>query len=283
MKIERLIDILEDLFPKNTAIENDRLGLQVYTANNEIKKSLLAMELNEDVAEEASIEGCNAIICFHPLIYKPLESISINDRVGNIVAKLIKNEIALYVVHTNFDSYPRGTNNIFAKKLGLAIESPLIPSPEQEGYGIGVAAYSENQLSGEDLLDRISQICNSPLRFCNGKENAPINKIGIICGSGSSMLRDEYADIFDAFITADVSYHTFHRFNKKMMLIDPGHYEMEQFVPQAMAAELSEECNQAGIELVLSKVMTNPVKYYPKTDDYLNRQTIYRLFNKIME
>ncbi len=280
MKIDRLIEILKQEFPEDTAIEKDKVGLQVYTGGEEINRILISMELNTNVIDEAFEKHCNCIIAFHPLIYKPLETITIQDRVGKILFKLIKSNISLFIVHTNFDSYPKGTNYIFASKLGLKPNKILYPNDRINGYGLGLISQSEKPLSRDELLEIISNVCNSPLKYCNGNKSDGIVNVGIICGSGSSLLKDEFAEDCDAFITADINYHTFHRFEGKMMLIDPGHYEMEQFVPEALVESLLSRYSDEIPELVLSNVYTNPVKYYPDTYEYINRQINYRLINK---
>lgn len=280
MKIDRLIEILKQEYPEDTAIEKDKIGLQVYTGNENINRILISMELNPRVVDEALENHCNCILAFHPLIFRPLEIINIQDRVGNILYKLVKSDISLFIIHTNFDSYPFGTNYIFASKLGLKPVSVLYPDENFEGYGLGLIARTDRPLTEEELLEKISTVCNSPLKYCNGRKSEGIVNIGIICGSGSSLLKDEFSNQCEAFITADVSYHTFHRFEGKMMLIDPGHYEMEQFVPEALAKSLLNKYNNELPEIILSNIYTNPIKYYPDTNEYINRQINYRLINK---
>ncbi len=280
MRIEQLIEILKSEFPEETAIEDDKIGLQIYTGTGNIDKILISMELNSQVAEEAVTQKCQCIISFHPLIYRPLDNISINSRIGSILTQLIKADISIFIVHTNFDAYHKGTNFVFAQKLELTPINVLYPSDKFEGSGIGLIAKTEDALSQQELLSKISAICHSPLRYCNGSKNQGIKNIGIICGSGSSLLKDEFVIECDAFITADISYHTFHRFDGKMMLIDPGHYEMEQFVPEAMLESLKSNYSDELPEIILSKVYTNPVHYFPNTEEYRNKQINYRLLNK---
>jgi putative NIF3 family GTP cyclohydrolase 1 type 2 len=101
-----------------------------------------------------------------------------------------------------------------------------------------------------------------------------IKRIAIVGGSGSSFLESALDAKADAFISADISYHTFHRAENNIMLIDPGHYEMEQFVPEGLADALNKEFPNGSIDNILvSKIVTNPVHYYPNTGEYKLRQS----------
>lgn len=124
-----------------------------------------------------------------------------------------------------------------------------------------------------ELLIRLSGICNSPVRYCHGKDDNQIKRIAIVGGSGSSFIEDALKANADAFITADVSYHNFHRVEGKMALLDPGHYEMEQFVTKGLHDFLSSKIDE-NVNLCISHAYTNPIRYYPD-NDYTKKQKLY--------
>jgi dinuclear metal center YbgI/SA1388 family protein len=282
MVLNTLIDEINYLLPPESAMENDRLGLQIQ-AKNSVEKILVVYELNYKSISEAIETKSDCIITFHPLIYQPLKQIHLDERVGAITTQLIKNEISLFSVHTAFDAYKYGTSRIFANKLGLETQSNLVENAEHPDTGMGVICINNENLTLSDLLDRVCNVSNSPLKYCEGKTNTPIRKIGILGGSGGSFLNIAMNKQLDAFITADLSYHQFHLAAGKMMLIDPGHYETEQFIVEGLTKLIYNEIGKKyNIEIVASKNYTNPIKYYPNTTYFENKQKEI-LNNKIEE
>ncbi|MFA7325277.1 MAG: Nif3-like dinuclear metal center hexameric protein [Candidatus Kapaibacterium sp.] len=262
MELSKLVNIFELEFPPKTAWSDDSIGLQISNSKSRIKNVYLTLELNEDSISEALLYSSDLIVTFHPLIFRPLSTITTDNRVGNLVSKLIKNDIGLYVIHTNFDSHPYGTSYEFCKQLGFECSKFLIPDVNIDGYGMGVIIELENSIKINKLLEKVSDICNSPLKYNIGV-NDNITKIAIIGGSGSSYIQEAYKLGCDVFITADIKYHDFHSVEGKMAIIDPGHYEMEQFVPIAMKNILKEKLGE-GINIITGNVLTNPVNYYPE-------------------
>ena len=273
MDIYQLIFEMERLFPIKTALKDDRIGLQINSGKYLITSILFAYELTEDVVDEAVDLKCDLIVAFHPLIYSPLREINSGDRVGDLTIKLIRNDISLYIVHTNFDAHYLGTNKILADKLGLVRTYPLIEPNVINNNGFGIIGSLDKELYYKDFIEKLSSIFCSPLRFCQGKDTI-IGKVAILGGSGSSFLSNVIESGVDAFITADVSYHNFHRVAGKIWLIDPGHYEMEQFVTKTMIDIFTEETNYDNLKIYSSKVLTNPVFYYPNTEEYRNKQIL---------
>jgi dinuclear metal center YbgI/SA1388 family protein len=283
MRLKKLLNIIEENLPPKTAMEGDKIGLQIQSGREEVTSLLITLELNDEVVEEAKENNIDCIITFHPLIFNPITAIYDDDRVGRLSSKLIKNSIALISIHTNFDAFSSGTSKILADKLKLNIVSTLIPNNEFPGCGMGVIAHPDEIITSRELLDRISSVCNSPIRYCPGRENKDIYNIGIVGGSGSSFIDDALSNELDAFITADITYHNYHKVLGKMMLIDPGHYEMEQFVPDGIAKLLHEKLDKNEYKnLIVSSCLTNPVKYFPDTEIYINRQREFLLnYNKL--
>jgi GTP cyclohydrolase I len=273
MLIENLLKVIDKCLPPESAMTNDRLGLQVQSGRREVNRILVTLELNEEVISEAIEKNSDCIITFHPLIFHPLTSINDNDRVGKLCSELIHNSIALIAIHTNFDAYSQGTSKIFADKLGLESIGFLTPDLFFEDCGMGIIAKPTTPLSSGDLLEKISSICLSPLRYCEGKKIKDIKKIAIVGGSGSSFLDNAIESGADVYITADITYHTFHKALGRIMLIDAGHYEMEKFVPYALADFLKSKLGDGYYKSIFaSYTWTNPVRYYPMTDYYTEKQ-----------
>lgn len=276
MQLFELIKLINKILPPETAMADDRIGIQIESDKLIIKSVLISFEINEDTVEEAINSGSDCIVVFHPLIFMPLKKIIQSDRVGRLVSKLIKNDISLISVHTAFDSFINGTNKILADLFGLKIISKLVPDPNYEGCGMGIIGEFDRAIHYKELIERVHNVCKSPLKFTEGKTEF-LKTVAVVGGSGSSFLNDVLAKDIDAFITADISYHTFHAVKGKLWLIDPGHYEMEQFVGRGIAESLAPILPNE-ISIVISKSYTNPVRYFPNDLDYERLQI--ELLNK---
>lgn len=101
------------------AEEWDNVGLQIGSSSLEVKKILVALDVDENVVQEAVDNNVQLIISHHPLLMKGIKSINIDQPKGNLISKLIKNNISVYAAHTNLDSVQGGVNTILAEKLGL--------------------------------------------------------------------------------------------------------------------------------------------------------------------
>ena len=91
MKAKKIIDFLEEKYPKSNAEEWDNVGLLVGNINKDIKKIQLSIDATEKAIEYAVENGINMIITHHPLIFKPLKSIVISELLGRKIIKLIEN------------------------------------------------------------------------------------------------------------------------------------------------------------------------------------------------
>jgi dinuclear metal center YbgI/SA1388 family protein len=130
MLIKDFLRAFDSIVPLASAgYEKDAIGLQIgYEAGAELSKVLLAYEITNEIIDEAISMQANLILCYHPLIFPSITSITNSTRTGALVRRLIENKIALYVIHTSFDSQPEfGTSAMMAAKLGLLNPKPVAP------------------------------------------------------------------------------------------------------------------------------------------------------------
>ena len=133
MKIANFIKAFNEVVPLAAiGYAKDAVGLQVgFEKSAELRKVLLAYEITDEVIEEALQVNANLIISYHPLIFPNISSVTDSTRTGSLIRKLVKNDIALYVIHTAFDSHPEfGTSRLMADALGLQKIHPLVPLSE---------------------------------------------------------------------------------------------------------------------------------------------------------
>lgn len=272
MQLRDLIETIDAFFPPETALDGDRTGLQLQSGRSNVSSVLFAYEMTPEVVSEAQSLSADCIVAFHPLIYSPLKEISDGERVGFIVTRLVQSEIALISVHTRFDVFSLGTSRILADLFGLREAEFLVPNATRTDFGMGIVGNLANPMPGSRFVQMVSDKLGAPVRFAEGAAE-PIERVAVVGGSGTSFMEDALRRGAQAFVTADASYHRFHEVRGKLWLVDPGHFEMEQFTAYAMASALRSELAKIGLEkIMISRAYTNPVRYYPDTEKYINLQ-----------
>lgn len=126
----RLIQLFEEFSPKRYALEGDPIGLQIGTLNKPIEKVMIALDVLEEVADEAIEQHVDLIIAHHPLIYRPIKNLDTESVYGRTIKKLITRDIAVYAAHTNLDVAVGGVNDLLADALQLKDAKVLVPTIE---------------------------------------------------------------------------------------------------------------------------------------------------------
>lgn len=126
----QIIELFEQFSPKQYAMEGDPIGLHVGQLNKTVTKVMIALDVLEEVVDEAIQQGVELIIAHHPLIYRPLKRIDTMSAGGRIIEKLIKHDIAVYAAHTNLDVAKGGVNDLLAEALQLRETQVLVPTHE---------------------------------------------------------------------------------------------------------------------------------------------------------
>lgn len=130
MKIKDIISVLEEMAPLAYAEDFDNVGLLVGDQNVEATGVLVCHDALEHIIEEAIIKKCNMIVCFHPILFAGLKKITGKTYVERAIIKAIKNDIAIYAVHTALDNHQDGVNKIFCDALQLINTKILIPKEQ---------------------------------------------------------------------------------------------------------------------------------------------------------
>ena len=256
MKGLDIITIFESIYPKNLAYEWDNVGQQVGSLNKEIKTILLTLDVTKEVIDEAIAFKVDMIVAHHPLIFSPINSVNTDTYRGMQIEKLIKNDITLYIAHTNFDISNKGMNLILGDMLGLRNQKILDYTTENEGLGrIGEIEVCDTKVV-IDMVKETFKVKNA--RFI-GDINSKVSKIAISGGSGSSNIYNAKKMGADLYVSGDLSYHHAHdALAIGLNCLDIGH-NIEKF----FVYELKNILKDAGItsNILVSKIDTNPYKF----------------------
>ena len=127
MKIKEITSYLESIAPLSYQESYDNSGLIVGNPNDEVNKALISLDCTEEIVDEAIAKGCDIIISHHPIVFKGLKRFNNANYVERTVIKAIKNNIALYAIHTNLDNVLGGVSSKIAQKLELVNHAILNP------------------------------------------------------------------------------------------------------------------------------------------------------------
>ncbi|NQX90980.1 MAG: Nif3-like dinuclear metal center hexameric protein [Flavobacteriales bacterium] len=127
MLLKELINYLQDWAPLSLQESYDNSGLIVGDPNKEVSKALVCLDSTEDVLDDAIAMGAEVVIAHHPIVFSGLKRFNGSTYVERVVMKAIKNDIALYAIHTNLDNVKTGVNEMIATKLGLENYQILAP------------------------------------------------------------------------------------------------------------------------------------------------------------
>lgn len=131
-KTSDILGIINKIAPVSLAEEWDNPGLQVGDPGAEANRIMVALDPTSDVIASAIASSCQILVTHHPLIFKPLKSISTATRQGTLIHTAIRAGLSIVSMHTNYDIASGGLNDLLSKKLGLSACVPLQYTTAQE-------------------------------------------------------------------------------------------------------------------------------------------------------
>ena len=129
MCINDLIKELEAFAPPVYQESYDNAGLITGNRGWDCTGVLCTLDCTEAVVMDAVAKNANLIVAHHPILFSGIKKLSGNGYVERALIAAIKNDIAIYAIHTNLDNVAKGVNNRIADKLGLEQRRVLVPKP----------------------------------------------------------------------------------------------------------------------------------------------------------
>jgi dinuclear metal center YbgI/SA1388 family protein len=261
MKIKQITNFLESYAPLSYQESYDNCGLIVGDAKAEVKGALITLDCTEAVIDEAIATGCNLVIAHHPIIFSGLKKLNGSNYIERTVIKAIKNNIAIYAIHTNLDNVFNGVNAKIAEKLGL-INCKVLALKQEVNLdlvGSGIIGELKTPINTEVFLESLKTKMQTKCIRHTLIVKEKIQRVAVCGGSGSFLLKNAKAAKADVFITSDFKYHEFFDAENKIVIADIGHYESEQFTKDLIYDLLVKNFTKFAVRL--SKVNTNPIKY----------------------
>ena len=217
MKLQEIYNFLDSLSSFELQEKWDNSGLNLGRMDTEVSEVVLSLDIDEELINNA--KSGTLFVVHHPIIFGGLKSLDLSKYPANLLAKMIKKDISLIAMHTNFDK-THLNRYVFEKVLGFKTD-------KQSDF---ICTFSK-KFSKDELLNLIkSKLGLKHLKVVNPKN--VINSVALTTGAGASLL--DFVDA-DCFLTGDIKYHdAMKALSEGKMMIDIGHFESEQFFVDAI-------------------------------------------------
>lgn len=175
--VKDIFDYLNTLAPVGLKMSFDNVGILVGSADAPVKKCLFALDITDEVIDEAMSICADLIVSHHPLIFHELKSVVAEDLVGRKIIKLIKNDISAVCMHTNLDIAQDGVNDALMSALGGCVSGFLeLCGTDADGAPVGCGRIGElsesiDPQSFSSSWAKNTEICNHCRRTCKGPCN----------------------------------------------------------------------------------------------------------------
>lgn len=362
LKLAHIIEVLEQWAPPSLQESYDNCGLLTGTPETEFTGAVVCLDATEEVILEAASKGFNLVIAHHPIVFSGLKKLNGENYIERAVLAAIRNQVAIYALHTNLDAVQTGVNRRIGDLLGMTNMAILRPAKNQllqlstyiplntvdlvrnamfeagagtigqysncsfsvEGHGTfkaaeganpfvgeigethtepevrvelvvprwlkgrveaalkrahpyevvafnwialenthvevgsGMVGTLPNPLSASDFLAKVKNTFGGMVRHTRLLSDA-VQRIAWCGGSGSFLLEDAIRQKADVFLSSDFKYHQFFDADNKIVIVDIGHFENEQFTMHLIYEVLNKNFpNFAGC---ITQVHTNPIHY----------------------
>ncbi|MGI6123587.1 MAG: Nif3-like dinuclear metal center hexameric protein [Acetivibrionales bacterium] len=248
MKLKKITSFLEERAPISLQESYDNSGLILGNPDAEISKVLVCLDVDDDAVDYAISQNCKLILSHHPTIFKAIKNFT-GTKESSLLIKAIKNDLALYSSHTNFDSADGGLSDLICSKLGLknikVLKSFLYDSAD---YGAG--RYGETDpIDGLRFINLIrSRLSVDVVRYV-GQIPQTVTKVAVYNGSYDRDIIGELIKINPVIlITGDLKYHDAQELlYNGIFTIDAGHYGTEIIFVDEMSQILEDQFSNIEI------------------------------------
>ena len=250
MTVEEIYRSLSRRIPEELREPWDNDGLMCSDdTSKEVHRAIVTLDVTENIVDYAISSGIDLIVSHHPLIFKPIISVTEESNVARKVIKLIKNGIAVISLHTRADKVSGGVNDILADILGI---KDFVPFGEGDLGRIGML---DEETSLEDFSYQVKTLLD-----CDGIRVAdaciPVQKVAVVGGDGKDFVRDALALGADTYVSGRISYNMMEEaLEMGINLIEAGHFFTEQPVTSFFQSLLMRLDPDMYIEVVDSNLI----------------------------
>lgn len=259
MKINKVLEILNEWAPEADAQEWDNVGLLIGSEEDELTGILVALDVTEAIANEAKESGSNLIITHHPIIFSPLYTLRRREYPASVIVQLIKNDLSVYTMHTNLDIAESGVNETLAEKLKL---KQIKPFDDSELGALGRIGDLQSEVRMGDFLKELKSVLEVESLTYKGDTSKFIKKVALCSGAGGSFIETAVRMNADVFVSSDFKHSNWLEAGDRIALVNAGHFESEEVVLDTIIDKLGRRMQKVDISIRKAKSESKPYKLY---------------------
>lgn len=224
MTLDDVLTALRHLAPEETALDKDPVGLLIGREADDVTRIGVCLDCTPDAAHRAIEAEVGLVVAHHPLIYRPLTHVG-TDPISRAVVTLVKADIALYAMHTNWDRAAGGINDTLAECLELSDVRPLGTEGEAALPRIGGLSPPRPLADFARFVETaLGCAGTSALRVNRVNPAGMITRVAVCGGAGAGLAEAALAAGAQAYVTSDVRHHEFWEAEAcGLALLDAGH------------------------------------------------------------
>ena len=253
MTLKELYDYLEEKMPLSLREEWDNDGMMCCPDTKaEVKRVLVSLDVTEEIVDYAIDRGFDLIISHHPLIFRPISSVTDSGNVSRKIIKLIESGVSVFSFHSRADKVVGGVNDILCDLLGIF-------NAESFGEGgLGRIGEIDEEIALEDFVYRVKQTLGSDMvRYSDGLN--PVRRVALVGGDGKDFVKSAIDAGADTYLSGRISYNMMvEAAEMGINLVEAGHYFTEQPVTDFFQELLIDFDPEMYVEIAVS----NCIKMY---------------------
>lgn len=227
-KVIDIMNYLDTVFPRDTAESYDNPGLITGSSSKDVGTCVLALDITSDVLDFALASGADLILCHHPLIFGGIDTVNEEDIYGNLISRMIKNDISSFSAHTNLDKNHEFSNDVLARTLGA------VSLYDSENVSCGTFCELDKETDIRNFIDIITgKLASTGAISINHLDN----KVHKLFVQGGSFDEDSIPEIraqgVDTVVSGEIKHHICVLLNEMgINTVIAGHRETERvFMP----------------------------------------------------
>jgi len=283
LTLRAVVDALEQIYPRATAQEWDRVGLVTGDLEQPVRLVHLAVDPTLAVVQEAVAAGADLLVTHHPLLLRGIHSVATTSAKGETLTRAILGDLAIYCAHTNADVATPGVCDALAEAVGLQDVEPLEPG----AYALGRVGLLSTPMSLRELAARVREglpATAGGIRV-SGDPDAVVQRVAVLGGSGDDRFDVVRAAGADVYVTADLRHHPALEERETTRggppyLVDAGHWAsewvwlasaerrlLETLAASAASAASAGEGPSSTLDTYVSRLRTEPWTFVVGAND----------------
>ena len=243
---------IDSFAPFSLAEDWDNSGLIVGACSASVIKIGVTLDAVPEAVISADKQGCNVLVCHHPLIFRAVKRIDTDEYAGRTIAEALRRNMTIIAAHTNWDKAPGGVNDTLASLLGLSGIEPL--------GDFGLVGKLPGIMTVKALYEHVMSSWGlSRLDVYAKYILDKVHRVALCGGSGAEFWRLARKMDADIYITADMKYHELIDATRSGLYVAVSeHGEMER----ASIPELARKISLCGIETAIIdvKALARPLR-----------------------